>query len=160
MDLYLTKGDIGPQGSQGPPGDPGDDGSQGPPGDPGDDGSGLKELLVLGPPGVDGDKGVTGLAGNSSLWKFIREPNAGNGPVPNPASGEISWLNNLPNPWESSSLYVHKIDLYGNDMSEWLESMKAGDILYIRNYEFFKDFAYHTVSGTPGTGVLLVQTFI
>ena len=38
-------------------------------------------------------------------------------------------------------------------MSEWLESMKAGDILYIRNYEFFKDFAYHTVSGTPGTSI-------
>ena len=164
MDLYLagTKGDIGPQGSQGPPGDPGDDGSQGPPGDPGDDGTQGPQGTAgsQGPPGVDGDKGVTGLAGNSSLWKFIREPNAGNGPVPNPASGEISWLNNLPNPWESSSLYVHKIDHYGNDMSEWLESMKAGDILYIRNYEFFKDFAYHTVSGTPGTGVLGPDIYI
>ena len=65
--------------------------------------------------GVDGDKSVTGLAGNSSLWKFIQSQ-MGNGPVPNQASGEISWLNNLPNPWESSSLYVHKIDLYGNDI--------------------------------------------
>ena len=119
----------------------------------------LKELLVLKDLGVDGDKGVTGLAGNSSLWKFIREPNAGNGPVPNPASGEISWLNNLPNPWESSSLYVHKIDLYGNDMSEWLESMKAGDILYIRNYEFFKILLIILFQGHLGLEYW-VQTFI
>ena len=103
-----------------------------------------------GPGGGDGADGMTGLAGNSSLWKYVHS-NAN--VTPNPQPGEFSWFaggtNPGVNPWGTSALVfnpVDSIDPNGQNMRDWLLSMKHGDIIYIRRFEFLPEFCYHTVT--------------
>ena len=106
--------------------------------------------------GVDGAAGMTGLAGNSSLWKYIHSPLSGQGSVPNPQPGEFSWYagGSAPgaNPWGTSSLVFNPVDSIlptGQNMRDWLLSMKHGDIIYIRKFNYFPEFCYHTVTSPP-----------
>ena len=37
----------------------------------------------------------------------------------------------------------------GQNMRDWLLSMKHGDIIYIRRFESLPEFCYHTVTSPP-----------
>ena len=80
--------------------------------------------------------------------------------VSNP-SGEFSWFagSNSPgvNPWNTTALVFNPVDSIvptGQNMRDWLLSMKHGDIIYIRRFEAFPEFCYHTVSSPPSTSLI------
>ena len=103
--LKGDKGDIGPQGTQGPKGDPGDVGLQGPPGEKGDPG----DVGPQGPPGEKGDPGERGPQG-----------------IPG-EKGEPGSLENLMEQRvEYTTPSIYTVPESGNKMDEWMGKVQKG----------------------------------
>ena len=85
--------------------------------------------------------------------KYVHTPS---NVTPNPQPGEFSWFAGGTiagsNPWGTSALVFNPVDSIvptGQNMRDWLLSMKHGDIIYIRRFEFLPEFCYHTVTSPP-----------
>ena len=96
--------------------------------------------------GAVGATGPRGLDGNSSLWEF-KDSNIGQ-----PGAGEFRFDGG--NTFGDGELYINVIDNLGNDMTNWLQNFAYGDILVLRSYDSYNEFAIYQIKDSGFTSTI------
>ena len=93
-----------------------------------------------------GAVGPRGLDGNSSLWEF-KDSGIGQ-----PGAGEFRFDGG--NTFGDGELYINVIDNLGNDMTNWLQNFAYGDILVLRSYDSYNEFAIYQIKDSGFTSTI------
>ena len=96
--------------------------------------------------GAVGATGPRGLDGNSSLWEF---KDSGSG---QPGAGEFRFDGG--NTFGDGELYINVIDNLGNDMTNWLQNFAYGDVLVLRSYDSYNEFAIYQIKDSGFTSTI------
>ena len=118
--------------------------------------------------------GYVGPDGNSSLWKYVDEINstapytAGNADMGPGTFATLDAIKICGNKSGVTQLLIVNTDHLGTDLTDWVNNMDVGDIIYIRKQNVINEVAYYTVSDnllangppTPNGGWLIEVTYI
>ena len=101
--------------------------------------------------GAVGATGPRGLDGNSSLWEFKDFSIS-------PGAGEFRFDGG--NTFGDGDLYINVIDKLGNDMTNWLQNFAYGDILVLRSYDSYNEFAIYQIKDSGFTSTIINNVII